>query len=313
MMGGNFSQNPFNPREQSQPGDKPLGMVPPGYGDPDFGEDQVKTFLKAQRQGQDNSTGVESYDNNDSVSKWGPPPSEWNGPIIPAGPNSFSSQPPKSSNMVDKQKTSHQSSSGNSPERERTPTPEDNMDFGEDSTGNSRNNDSKEEKPVSQRKVYEELQRKHKEKEMRLESVKEPNPMFKEDNWYSSDEESEEKSDRSFSEKRKSPEKRTSTDEYADHSNAQTSQHQIGKTTSLSSRETPATPPPPPTLSASDRNSMEASSAANNRVALPKELTQVLSSIQTTSSSASFEPNTSPLAGKRDPRYGFRLFAQIIP
>merc|ERR1712061_26085 len=127
--------------------------------------------------------------------------------------------------------------------------------------------------------------------------------MFKEDNWYSSDEESEEKSDRSFSEKRKSPEKRTTTDEYADHSNAQTSQHQIGKTTSLSSRETPATPPPPPTLSASDRNSMEASSAANNRVALPKELTQVLSSIQTyPSSSTSFESNTSPSSGKRDPR-----------
>ena len=270
-------------------------MVPPGYGDPDFGEDQVKTFLKAQRQGQDNSSGSESYDNNSSVSKWGPPPSDWNGPNIPTGPNSFSSQPLKSSNIGDKQKTSHQSNSGNSPERERTPTPEDNMDFGDDSTGKPT-----EDKPVSQRKVYEELQRKHKEKEMRLETVKEPNPMFKEDNWYSSDEESEEKSE----EKRKSPEKRASTDEYADHPNTQTSQHQNVKTTTLSLRETPATPPPPPILSASDRNSMEASSTANNRVALPKELTQVLSSIQTNpSSSTSFESNTSPSSGKRDPRY----------
>merc|ERR1719295_2453286 len=47
---------------------------------------------------------------------------------------------------------------------------------------------------------------------------------------------------------------------------------------------------------------MEASSAANNRVALPKELTQVLSSIKSTSPSTSFESNTSPSSVKRDPR-----------
>ena len=298
MMGEKFSQNPFNQRDQPPHGSKPFGRVPPGYGDPGFGEDQVKTFLQAQRQGQDPS-GAEQYPNRNT--NRGPPTDEWNGPIIPAGPNSFFSQPPNDN-------TSNPSKNRNSPERERTPTPEDNMDFGEDSSGKSRKN---EEKPISQRKVYEELQRKHKEKESRLESVKEPNPMFKEDNWYSSEEESEEKSDRSFSEensktssnlKRKNPDGTASSEENTDSSNTQTSQHQIVKTTILSLRETPATPPPPPTLSDSDRNSMEASSAANNRVALPKELTQVLSSIKSTSPSTSFESNTSPSSMKRDPR-----------
>ena len=292
-MGENFSQNTLNQRDNPVPGNNPFGNVPPGYGDPGFGDDQVKTFLQTQRKVQNNS-GVEPFTNSSSISNRGPPPTDWNGPIIPAGPNS----------------TSDHSKPGKSPERERTPTPEDNMDFGEDSTTKSRKNDTTEEKSISQRKVYEELQRKHKEKEMRLESVKEPNPMFKEDNWYSSEEESEEKSDRSNSDelskapgnlKRKSPEKSTSSEDYTDHNNAQTSQNQIVKTTILSLRETPATPPPPPTLSASDRTNMEASSAANNRVTLPKELTQVLSSIQTNSSS-SFESNTSPSTGKRDPR-----------
>ena len=283
-MGGNFSQNPFNQREQPPPGGKQFGRVPPGYGDPDFGEDQVKTFLQAQRQGQGPSAGSEPFSNNSNTNR-GHPPEDLNGPIIPAGPNSFFSHPPNENNP-------NQSKSRNSPDRERTPTPEDNMDFGEDLAGKSRKD---EEKPVSQRKVYEELQRKHKEKEMRLESVKEPNPMFKEDNWYSSEEESEEKSDRS-----KSPDKKANSKDNPDNSNTQASQHQI--TTNLSLRETPATPPPPPTLSDSDRNSMEASSAANNRVTLPKELTQVLSSIKTASPSSSFESNTSPSANKRDPR-----------
>jgi hypothetical protein len=148
------------------------------------------------------------------------------------------------------------SKSGNSPERETTPTPEDNMDFGEDPTVSLRKGEQAEEKPISQRKVYEELQRKHKEKEMRLESVKAPNPMFKEDNWYSSEEDSEEKSDRSFSEellrtpsniKRKSPDKKTAADEpgKGPSANNRTLQPTIVKTTVLSLRETPATPPPP--------------------------------------------------------------------
>ena len=98
----------------------------------------------------------------------------------------------------------------------------------------------------------------------------------------------------------------TSTDEHGKvlEENNRTLQPPTIKTTVLSLRETPATPPPPPTLSASDRDSMEASAKPNGRVALPKELTEVLSSMQTTpSSSTSFESNTSsPVGLNRDPR-----------
>ena len=317
MVGSGFAQSAFKQHEQPLPVDRSLGMVPPGYGDPDFGEDQVKIFLKAQRQVQEEPTGLNQLPNNSNNSKWGQAPDEWSGPTIPAGPNSFATQPPKAdAGILNKQnKNNFDKNSGNTPERETTPTPEDNMDFGEEPGAENSNKDGQsDEKPISQRKVYEELQRKHKEKEMRLESVKEPNPMFKEDNWYSSEEESEEKSDRSFSEellrtpanlKRKSPEKKTIVEEYnTEGGSARILQTPAVTTTILSLRETPATPPPPPTLSASDRDSMEASAATNGSVALPKELTQVLSSIQTTpSSSTSFESNTSsPATGKRDPR-----------
>lgn len=317
MAGSGFPQGAFNQREQPLPGDRPLGMVPPGYGDPDFGEDQVKSFLKAQRQVQEDPTRLNQLPNNSNNSKWGHAQDEWSGPSIPAGPNSFAVQPPKpDTGILNKQSKNNidKNNSGNTPERETTPTPEDNMDFGEEPAVNSKNEGQSDEKPISQRKVYEELQRKHKEKEMRLESVKEPNPMFKEDNWYSSEEESEEKSDRSFSEellrtpanlKRQSPEKKTSVEEHnKEVGSTRMLQPPAVTTTILSLRETPATPPPPPTLSASDRDSMEASAATNGSVALPKELTKVLSSIQTTpSSSTSFESNTSsPASGKRDPR-----------
>ena len=319
MIGAGFPPTGFNQRDQPPTGDRPLGMVPPGYGEPDFGEDQVKSFLKAQRQGQENPTGLHQPPPNTNPSKWGPSPDEWSGPSIPAGPNSFNVQPPKSSMRVSGiqqlKNDNDPSQNGSSPERETTPTPEDNMDFGEEPLASGRKEEPMDEKPISQRKVYEELQRKHKEKEMRLESVKAPNPMFKEDNWYSSEEESEEKSDPSFSDelmrtpgnlKRKSPDKKTSTDELGKElgGNNRTLPPPTTKTTVLSLRETPATPPPPPTLSASDRDSMEASTAPNGRVALPKELTEVLSSIQNTpSSSASFESNTSsPVGVNRDPR-----------
>jgi hypothetical protein len=294
-------------------------MVPPGYGEPDFGEDQVKSFLKAQRQVQEDPARLHQPPPNTNPSKWGPSPDEWSGPSIPAGPNSFNVQPPKPnmrvSGMQQFKNDNDPSKSGSTPERETTPTPEDNMDFGEEPIAKVRTEEPMEEKPISQRKVYEELQRKHKEKELRLETVKEPNPMFKEDNWYSSEEDLEEKSDRSFSEEllrtpgnlnRKSPDTKTSTDEHGKEltGNNRTSQTPTVKTTVLSLRETPATPPPPPTLSASDRDSMESSATPNGRIALPKELTEVLSSIQTTpSSSTSFESNTSsPVGVKRDPR-----------
>ena len=317
-MGPGFTQGGINQRDQPPTGDRPLGMVPPGYGEPDFGEDQVKSFLKAQRQVQETPSGLDQPPPNTNSSNWGPSTDEWSGPSIPAGPNSFNVQPPhpnmRGTGFQQRKNDTNLPKSENSPERETTPTPEDNMDFGETPIASSRKEDKAEEKPISQRKVYEELQRKHKEKEMRLESVKEPNPMFKEDNWYSSEEESEEKSDRSYSEellrtpsnlKRKSPEKKGSGDEHTKgpNDNNRTLQPPIVKTTVLSLRETPATPPPPPTLSASDRDSMEASTT-NGRVALPKELTAVLSSIQTTpTSSTSFESNTSsPLGVNRDPR-----------
>ena len=125
--------------------------------------------------------------------------------------------------------------------------------------------------------------------------------MFKEDNWYSSDEESEEKVENL---KRKSPEKKIDKkdDEHSKNVNSLKQTHTV-TTTILSLKETPVTPPPP-TLSASDRDTMEASIASNERVQLPRELTKVLSAIQNTpTSSTSFESNTSsPISGSRDPR-----------
>ena len=105
--------------------------------------------------------------------------------------------------------------------------------------------------------------------------------------------------------KRKSPEKKVDKKE-AENSrkvNSLKQQTQTVTTTILSLKETPVTPPPP-TLSASDRDTMEASMSSNERVQLPRELTKVLSAIQNTpTSSTSFESNTSsPMSGSRDPR-----------
>ena len=316
LAGSGFTKGLFNQRELPPSGSGLFGMVPPGYGELDFGEDQVKNFLKTQRQVQEQSAGLVQPPNNSNNPKWARSQDEWSGPTIPAGPNSFVHPPPNSDSdtvNIKQRNNGDKKSSGNTPEREVTPTPEDNMDFGEDPAISTKKEETPDEKSISQRKVYEELQRKHKEKEMRLEPVKEPNPMFKEDNWYSSEEESEEKSDRSFTEelfrtpgnvKCKSPENKTGIEEHKEIGITSTLQAPAVTATILNLRETPATPPPPPTLTASDRDSMEASATTNGSVALPKELTQVLSSIQTTSlSSTSFESNTSsPGSGKRDPR-----------
>ena len=303
MVGGGFPQNSFNQRDQDIPRDRPSG-IPPGYGDPNFGEDQVKNFLKNQRKEQQNPNEFDTLPNERNPPEWKPSTDDWSGPSIPAGPNAFSTLPPKlGTDAMSNQRSTNvdKTDGGQSPARESTPTPEDNMDFGEESAADSKQETS-EETLISQRKVYEELQRKQKEKEMRLEPVKEPNPMFKEDNWYSSDEESEEKEEHL---KRKSPEKKVDKkeDENSRNVNSLKQQTQTVTTTILSLKETPVTPPPP-TLSASDRDTMEASISSNERVQLPRELTKVLSAIQNTpTSSTSFESNTSsPISGSRDPR-----------
>ena len=269
MMGGNVTQNSLSPRDPTQPGDTPLRMDTQGCGNPDSGEEQIKTSLNAQREVQHVSAGVESYDNNSNIPKLRHPLSQWNEPLAPVGTNSFPVQPIKPTlwapNAADQEKSSDQSNSGTSPERELTPSPE-----------------------------------------------------YSTPNGYSSEDESEEKSDRSFSEqlcrtlsnlKRKSPENTTSNEEYMDHDDVQPSQHQIVKTTILSLPVTPVTPPLPRSPSALDRNSMEASSTTNDLVALPKDLTQLLPSIHTnTSFSTSFESNTSSSDEKHDSRCLFTSF-----
>ena len=269
MMGGNVTQNSLSPRDPTQPGDTPLRMDTQGCGNPDSGEEQIKTSLNAQREVQHVSAGVESYDNNSNIPKLRHPLSQWNEPLAPVGTNSFPVQPLKPTlcapNAADQEKSSDQSNSGTSPERELTPSPE-----------------------------------------------------YSTPNGYSSEDETEEKSDRSFSEqlcrtlsnlKRKSPENTTSNEEYMDHDDVQPSQHQIVKTTILSLPVTPVTPPLPRSPSALDRNSMEASSTTNDLVALPKDLTQLLPSIHTnTSFSTSFESNTSSSDEKHDSRCLFTSF-----
>ena len=316
MLGNGLPQGAFNQRDQPLAGERLGGMVPPGYGEPNFGEDQVKNFLRSHREAQEDPSGPNHQLSNSNSDKWGQTSQdEWSGPSIPAGPNSFTAHAVKSNSKTDNF-SANDKNGQKTPERETTPTPEDNMDFGED----PENKEGKTgEKPISQRKVYEKLKEKQKERKASLEPVKETNPMFKEDNWYSSEEESEEKSDRSFSEelmrtpanlKKNSPEsKGAGISENGNELGGVRPLQPAVTPTILSCRETPATPPPPPTLSASDRDSMEASAAANNgAVTLPKELSKVLSSIQTAPlSSPLFESNQSVASSKKDPRYSLIL------
>ena len=135
---GILGRGPMPPRGRMRPPmfppgiRPPVGAVPPGYGDPDFGEDQVKEYLRNHQ-------------------------------------NENEYREEEQEEAVEYDKDWDQS-------REKTPTPEDNLDFADDG-GNP------------QKRGYETLQEKQKERKASLDAVKETNPMFKEENWYSSDEE----------------------------------------------------------------------------------------------------------------------------
>ena len=296
-MGSGFSQG-FGP---SSTEGALVGGVPPGYGDPDFGEDQVKHFLKAQKQ---------SLSGQQSPPKWGQGQDGWTGPSIPAGPSPFTPQTTKQEAITTEGTNEHRiDKSGRTPERETTPTPDDNMDFGEDQSKNSEEN-SDGGKPLSQRMVYEKLQEKQKERKASLETEKETNPMFKEDNWYSSEEESEEKSDRSFSGEllRTPANQKENVDEKPETSSGEGKA--IGgilplvqpAVTALACRDPPSTPPPPPTLSASDRNNMEAAATSGGAHTESAAFAQNLTVPPPSHSFTTSIDSTSASSMKRDPR-----------
>ena len=216
----------------------------------------------AQRHVQYGFPGVEHYDDNSNIPTLEPKPPQWNETFKSAGPNSFLSQSPKPTSC--------------------TPNAVNKQDASNQSDSSSPERDLT------------------------------PSTEYSTPDGYSSEEESEENSDRSFSKelsrklsnlKRKGPEKTTSNEEYTDNDDSQTSQSRNVRTIILSLPVTPRTPPMPPSPSALDRNSMEASSTTNDLVGLPNDQAPVVSSMQTnTSSSTSFESNTSSSDEKRYPR-----------